>query len=45
MGGFRSGRPSGSGRGTVESCRSSDVNRLDARRRKGRLDQPESAEE
>jgi hypothetical protein len=28
MGGFGSGRPSGSGRGTVEACRSIDVNRL-----------------
>jgi len=28
MGGLGSGRPSGSGRGTVESCRSIDVNRL-----------------
>jgi hypothetical protein len=28
MGGFGSGRPSGSGRNTVESCRSIDVNRL-----------------
>jgi hypothetical protein len=28
MGGFGSGRPSGLGRGTVESCRSLDVNRL-----------------
>jgi len=28
MGGFGSGRPSGSGRDTVESCRSIDVNRL-----------------
>jgi hypothetical protein len=28
MGGFGSGRPSGSGRGRVESCRSVDVNRL-----------------
>jgi hypothetical protein len=28
MGGFGSGRPSGSGRGKVESCRSIDVNRL-----------------
>lgn len=28
MGGFGSGRPSGSGRGTVESCRSIDVSRL-----------------
>lgn len=28
MGGFGSGRPSGSGRSTVESCRSLDVNRL-----------------
>jgi hypothetical protein len=28
MGGFGSGRSSGSGRGTVESCRSIDVNRL-----------------
>jgi hypothetical protein len=28
MGGFGSGRPSGSGRGTVETCRSIDVNRL-----------------
>ena len=28
MGGFGSGRPGGSGRGTVESCRSIDVNRL-----------------
>lgn len=28
MGGFGSGRPSGSGRGTVASCRSIDVNRL-----------------
>jgi hypothetical protein len=28
MGGFGSGRPSGSGRDTVESCRSLDVNRL-----------------
>lgn len=29
MGGFGSGRPSGSGRGTVEGSRSIDVNRLD----------------
>ena len=28
MGGFGSGRPSGSGRNTVEACRSIDVNRL-----------------
>jgi hypothetical protein len=28
MGGFGSGRPSGSGRSTVEACRSIDVNRL-----------------
>jgi hypothetical protein len=28
MGGFGSGRPSGGGRGTVEACRSIDVNRL-----------------
>lgn len=28
MGGFGSGRPSGSGRGTVEACRSIDVNQL-----------------
>jgi hypothetical protein len=28
MGGFGSGRPSGSGRGKVEACRSIDVNRL-----------------
>ncbi len=28
MGGFGSGRPGGSGRNTVESCRSIDVNRL-----------------
>lgn len=28
MGGFGSGRPSGSGRGTVEDCRSIDVNQL-----------------
>ncbi len=28
MGGFGSGRPGGSGRGTVEACRSIDVNRL-----------------
>ena len=28
MGGFGSGRPSGSGRGKVESCRSLDANRL-----------------
>jgi hypothetical protein len=28
MGGFGSGRPSGSGRGTVETCRSIEVNRL-----------------
>jgi hypothetical protein len=28
MGGFGSGRPSGSGRDTVEACRSIDVNRL-----------------
>jgi hypothetical protein len=28
MGGFGSGRPSGSGRGTVEACRSIDVSRL-----------------
>ena len=28
MGGLGSGRPSGSGRGTVEACRSIDVNRL-----------------
>ena len=28
MGGFGSGRPSGSGRATVEACRSIDVNRL-----------------
>src|SRR4051794_5254461 len=28
MGGFGSGRPSGSGRDTVEACRSLDVNRL-----------------
>ncbi len=28
MGGFGSGRPGGSGRDTVESCRSIDVNRL-----------------
>jgi hypothetical protein len=28
MGGFGSGRPSGSGRTTVEACRSIDVNRL-----------------
>ena len=28
MGGFGSGRPSGSGRGRVEACRSIDVNRL-----------------
>ena len=28
MGGFGSGRPSGSGRGTVEASRSLDVNRL-----------------
>src|SRR4051812_20517753 len=28
MGGLGSGRPSGSGRSTVESCRSLDVNRL-----------------
>ena len=28
MGGFGSGRPSGSGRGKVETCRSLDVNRL-----------------
>ena len=28
MGGFGSGRPSGSGRGTVEDCRLIDVNRL-----------------
>jgi hypothetical protein len=28
MGGFGSGRPSGSGRDTVEACRSNDVNRL-----------------
>jgi hypothetical protein len=28
MGGFGSGRPSGSGRGTVETCRSINVNRL-----------------
>lgn len=34
MGGFGSGRPSGSGRGTVEACRSIDVNRL---RREGCL--------
>lgn len=28
MGGFGSGRPSGSGRNKVEACRSIDVNRL-----------------
>jgi hypothetical protein len=28
MGGFGSGRPSGSGRSAVEACRSIDVNRL-----------------
>ena len=28
MGGFGSGRPSGSGRDTVEACRAIDVNRL-----------------
>jgi hypothetical protein len=28
MGGFGSGRPSGSGRSTVEACRSIDANRL-----------------
>ena len=28
MGGFGSGRPSGTGRETVESCRSIDVNRV-----------------
>ena len=28
MGGFGSGRPTGSGRGKVEACRSIDVNRL-----------------
>ena len=28
MGGLGSGRPSGSGRSTVEACRSIDVNRL-----------------
>ncbi len=41
MGGFGSGRPSGSGRDTVEACRSIDVNRLHgglpARRLDGRL--------